>query len=277
MQLNGSLLAVAVAPDNKIYLFDKTTGAPASPASISINAPGRMNFAANGDLWVTTSNSVVRYGNMDGTPSAALIVTSGLSSPLAVAVSPLDTNLILVADGGSNQQVKAFDATGASLWTYGMAGGYFTHGTAVANNKFWFQNYYVSSVESTVRTPIPTTFIAFAPDGSFWVGDEWNCRILHFDINRNYLEQIMYQPAGYSTSVDKNNPSRVFNNFREFNVDYSRPLSNSWTLVNNWEVNVDANHDTASGASGGFYGLQTFTNGNTANMHDRQPNQPLRQ
>jgi len=44
---------------------------------------------------------------------------------------------------------------------------------------------------------------------------------LHFDGNRNYLEQIMYQPVSYCSSIDKNNPSRVFNGFLEFNVDYT--------------------------------------------------------
>jgi FlgD Ig-like domain len=270
VQLNGNILAAAVAPENKIYLFDKTTGATSSPASISINAPGRMNFATNGNLWVTTSNSVVCFTNMNGTPAVALTITAGLSAPLAVAANSTNVDLVLVADGGSSQQVKAFDTKGTSLWTYGLAGGYYTNGPAVANNKFWFQNFTVNAI-STVRTAIPDTFITFASDGTFWVGDEWNNRIMHFDDSQNYLEQIMYQPASYSVSVDKNNPSRVFNNFLEFNVDYTKPLSNAWTLVNNWG-NVDTNHNIAGGASGGFYGLQTFANGRTYALIDNRTN-----
>lgn len=271
VQLNGNILAAAVAPDNKIYLFDKTTGAASSPVSILINAPGRMNFATNGNLWVTTSNSVVCYTNMNGTPSVACTITTGLVAPLAVAANSPDPNLILVADGGSSQQVKAFDANGNALWTYGLAGGYLTNGPAVANNKFWFQNWTVAAV-NTVQTLLPTTFITFAGDGSFWVGDEYNNRILHFDANRNYLEQIMYQRSSISCTVDKNNPARVFSGFLEFNVDYSKPLAQSWTLVNNWEVNADTNHNMASGASGGFYGLQTFSNGRTYALIDNRTN-----
>jgi len=45
----------------------------------------------------------------------------------------------------------------ASLWTYGLAGGYQKNGITVANNKFWFNN---NGTEET--------FITFAPDDSFW-------------------------------------------------------------------------------------------------------------
>ena len=271
VQLNGNLLAAAVAPDNKIYLFDKTTGAVSTPASISINAPGRMNFATNGNLWVTTGNSVVCYSNMNGTPTLARTITAGLVAPLAVAANSSNPNLILVADGGSSQQIKAFDTNGTALWTFGLAGGYQTNGPAVANNKFWFQNWTVAAV-NTVQTLLPTTFITFAADDSFWVGDEYNNRIMHFDSNRNYLEQIMYQRSSISSTVDKNNPARVFSGFLEFNVDYSKPLAQSWTLVNNWEVNVDTNHNTVGHASGGFYGLQTFPNGRTYALIDNRTN-----
>jgi len=40
VQQNGNLLAVSVAPDNRVYLFDKTIGA--ALGSFSVNAPGRV-------------------------------------------------------------------------------------------------------------------------------------------------------------------------------------------------------------------------------------------
>jgi len=66
-----------------------------------------------------------------------------------------------------------------------------------------------------------------------WVGDGGNHRSLHFSAALNYLEQIMYQPHSYIACVDQNNPARVFNQFLEFSVDYTKPLAQSWTLVNN--------------------------------------------
>ena len=50
----------------------------------------------------------------------------------------------------------------------------------------------------------------------------------------------MYQPHSYMACVDQNNPSRIFNQFLEFKVDYTKPLSQAWTLVNNWKANVPA-------------------------------------
>ena len=251
VQVNGNILAAAVAPDNKIYLFDKNAGNLLG--SISVNAPGRMSFALNGNLWVTTTNSVVCLTNLNGTPAGVTTITAGLSQPLAVAANSTNADLILVADGGSSQQVKAFNTKGVLLWTYGLAGGYQTNGPAVTTNKFWFyaDGQYFSS-----------TFITFAPDGSFWVGDGGNHRSLHFDASRNYLEQITYQPHGYVDSVDQNNPSRVFNQFLEFIVDYTKPLSNSWTLVNNWEASTDANHDNPAYFQG-IYNVTTLSNGRT--------------
>jgi hypothetical protein len=254
VQLNSNVLAAAVAPDNKIYLFDKTSGS--SLGSISINDPLRMNFAINGNLWVTTSNSVVCYTNMNGTPAAAKIITAGLVKPLAIAANSTNANLILVADGGSSQQVKAFSTNGTLLWTYGLAGGYQTNGPAVQTNKFWF-----AFIDDKANPP--QAFLCFAPDGSFWVGDTGNYRALHFDANRNYLEQIMYQPHAYTAYADPNNPSRVFDQFLEFSVDYAKPLQQSWTLVKNWGANLPSRYLAGGGINDGLIYVTTLTNNRT--------------
>jgi hypothetical protein len=252
VQWNGNLLAVAVAPDNQVYLLDKLSGARVE--NFSVNSPGRMNFSSDGgSLWVVSGNQVVRYTNLNSSPVVAATIAN-LIKPLAVAVNPTDSNVVLVADGGGSQQVKAFNSAGAPLWTYGLAGGYQTNGVAVATNKFWF---FDGENEAT--------FLCFAPDGSFWVGDGGNNRALHFSATRNYLEQIMYQPHSYVACVDQNNPARVFNQFSEFKVDYTKPLPQAWTLVNNWKVNVDSCHVSWNE---GLREVTTFTNGRTYALVD---------
>ena len=50
----------------------------------------------------------------------------------------------------------------------------------------------------------------------------------------------------YSVAVDQNNPNRVFCNYLEFAVDYSKPLlpnNGSWTLVKNWAYNIVGTKD----------------------------------
>jgi hypothetical protein len=251
VQQNGNLLAVSVAPDNRVYLLDKLSGA--AVRNFSVSSPGRLSFSPDGSLWAVSSNNVICYTNLNSNPSAAVTISS-LIKPLAVAVNPTNSNLILVADGSSSQQVKAFNSAGTSLWTYGLAGGYQTNGVAVATNKFWF---YDAEKEAS--------FLCFAPDGSFWVGDGGNYRALHFSAALNYIEQIMYQPHSYKACVDQNNPSRVFNQFLEFKVDYTKPLRQGWTLVNNWQVGVDPVHISWNG---GLYEVTTFTNGRTYALID---------
>lgn len=44
----------------------------------------------------------------------------------------------------------------------------------------------------------------------------------------------MYLKSSYRSAVDWNIPSRVFSNFVEFQIDYSRPLDDGgWTMVYN--------------------------------------------
>ncbi|MGA2247314.1 MAG: hypothetical protein ABSH48_20170, partial [Verrucomicrobiota bacterium] len=246
VQQNGNLLAASVAPDNLIYLFDKLSGAALT--NFSVTTPGRLNFSPDGSLWVVSGNSVICFTNESVNASIASMI-SGFVEPLDVAVNPTNANLILVADGGSSQQVKAFTASGTPLWAYGLAGGYFSNGVAVTTNKFWFFNGQNDG-----------TFLCFAPDGSFWVGDGGNNRSLHFSAGCNYIEQIMFQPHSYVVSVDANNPSRVFNQFLEFNVDYTKPLSQAWTLVNNWGAGLSSNYLPWNY---GLFDVMTFTNGRT--------------
>ena len=246
VQQNGNLLAASVSPDNQVYLMDKVSGAPIS--SFPVTSPKRLNFSSDGNLWVVSGTSVLCYTNVAVAPTLAATL-GPFSEPLDVAISPLNPDLIIVADGGTSQQLKAFDRSGNALWTYGLPGGYPTNGIAVTTNKFWFFD-----------GENDGAFLCFAPDGSFWVGDGGNNRSLHFSSELRYLEQIMYQPFTRLSSVDKNHPSRVFNQFLEFSVDYSQPLAQSWKLVNNWRVNVDTNHLSSDP---GLREVVTLTNGHT--------------
>ena len=75
----------------------------------------------------------------------------------------------------------------------------------------------------------------------------------------------MYQPHSYVTAVDQNNPCRVFNQFLEFSVDYTKPLQQGWALVNNWGANVPPVNISWNA---GIYEVTTFTNGRTYALID---------
>jgi hypothetical protein len=240
------LMAVSVAVDDKVYLLDKTSGSVV--ASFRVRAPGAMAFDADDNLWVVSGKSVQQYTHVNASPdSPGLGVTiRGFAAPLALAASPRTAsqpNLLLVADGGASQQIKAYDRSGRAQWTYGRPGGYATD-PAVTNDKFWFYE---------GQETVELTSIAFQPDGSFWVIDPMNNRILHLDLSPapgrapTYRNQIAFMEWIYCISVDVNNPTRVFacadGKWLEFKVNYGVPLggtNGSWTLVKNWGYGLPA-------------------------------------
>ncbi|WP_207423404.1 PA14 domain-containing protein [Desertivirga brevis] len=231
VQQRGSFLFVSRKELNRLDVVNKTTGAVVQRIS-SFIAPQGLAVDGSDNLWVISGTSSVQKFtvNADGTLSAPLLSLSGLVSPLALAVSP-DNTIVTVCDGGNSQQVKAFsNSTGTASWTLGQLGGYSTDAT-VSDTKFYFED-----VDKRAFS-----FIAYQSDGSFWIGDSGNCRMQHYSATRTFLKRVMYLPRTYAIGVDPNNINRVFANYLEFSIDYSKPLApnnDSWKLVKNWGHSV---------------------------------------
>lgn len=266
----GGYLAVSVGADDTVYLLDKVTGSVVK--AIAVSAPGALAFDNADNLWVASGTSVVRYTNLSGTPVAGTTIT-GFQKPLAMTVSPSGSNqpdLLLVADGGSSQQVKAYGMGGVAQWALGQAGGYASSPT-VTTDKFWFME---AEAFGSSEPDAETTSIAFQPDGSFWLIDPMNCRMLRFGLSAtagvapSYETQIAYRGVAYVTAVDRNNPTRVFSCSRgkwlEYQVDYTKTLApdnGSWTLVRNWSRALPAG--VTDFAFQGFMSVATLSNGRT--------------
>lgn len=251
VQKNGNILAVSHSSRNQVLLFDKRTGEQIG--SIPVISPQKLAFAPNGDLWAISGKSVLRYNKLLSTPSVTTTI-AGFSNPLDVSVHPANNDFILVADGGESQQVKAYDRSGSKLWTYGQAGGYNNGEPIVTTKNLWFG---LGDENSS---------IAVQSDGSFWVNDYQNNRVLHISASRTYLEKIAYQPLSYLATVDLNDPSRVFSNFLEFKIDYSKPLqagsTGSWVLVKNWAAGLPISQYPNSSFDG-LRTVVTLSNGRT--------------
>lgn len=270
VQKNGNVLAVAHGRLGVVRLFNKTSGA--ALGTITVAQPGRLSFAPNGDLWIISAGAVGRYHNTSGAAQAPNFqlqnTLPGVVNALGVAADPTNDNLVLVADGGNSQQVKAYTRSGVAQWTYGQVGGYATNGPDVTNDKFFFVDQDPLDYDPVDRDQAgtETAFVAFAADGSFWLGDRGNCRMLHLSANRVYLEQISYIPDKHFTTVDPNNPTRVFSDWLEFQVDNTQALqpgdptatgSGSWKLVKNWAAGLDWKRFTP------FNTVVTLNNGRT--------------
>ncbi|MEO6719055.1 MAG: T9SS type A sorting domain-containing protein [Ferruginibacter sp.] len=232
VQKQGNYLFVARAGLNQLQVLDKTTGALVK--TLSFTSPKSICVDKADNLWmITGTNKVAKYDvNSDGSLSAPILTLSGLLKPAAIQVST-DGALITVADDSTSQQVKFFNnTTGVPTATLGTAGGYLSD-PDVDNNKFYFND---------LRSRL-VNFIAYQPDGSFWVNDPGNYRAQHYTAGRAFINTIQSLGATYQTGVDKNNITRVFSDNLEFAIDYSvQNLSATagWKLVKNWGANIPA-------------------------------------
>lgn len=230
LAVNNQFLFVSRSKQNAIHVLNKLTGQLIN--TLTIDKPRGLATDAAGNLWVISgTNNLDKFAiKTDGSLGQSLLSVSGNTDPIAIAVSP-DNSTLLICEGGNQQIIRAVNtSTGAQLWTLGEPGGYSTS-SEVSNNKFYWKD---------LKTDY-ATFIAFAPDGSFWVSDAGCARTQHYAADRSYLGNIMQMGHVYCTGLDKNDSSRLFLNFLEFKMDYTKeikPDNGSWKLVRNWGYNV---------------------------------------
>src|SRR5262249_23656645 len=92
-----------------------------------------------------------------------------------------------------------------------------------------------------------------------------NYRNLHFSSGNSptVIERFAYFPSFYSCRACRNDPTRIFGDYLEFQIDYTKSLSptnGSWTLVNNWGFG----YNTQTGNQyGGMKWVGTYSNGRT--------------
>ncbi|MEP7231000.1 MAG: hypothetical protein ABI691_12155 [Ginsengibacter sp.] len=231
VQKSGNFLFVSHSGLNEIHVFNKTSGQLLQ--KISITNPQSVSVDGS-SLWIASgTNTVAKYTiNSNGSLGTKTLALLGIATPGAIQVFG---TTIAVIDAGSNQVVRFFNtSTGTQAAQLGVTGGY-ASSPVVTSTKFFFNDY---------RGNL-NSFIAWQPDGSFWVGDPGNFRELHFDASKKYIGNIMSMGATYSTNADRNNINRVFAEYLEFAIDYTKPLTGStgWSLVKNWGYKTTTGYD----------------------------------
>lgn len=263
LAVGGNYLFVARAGIDQLKVHDKTTGDLRH--TITMDSVRGISTDQSGNLWaITGAGTVSKYPiNVDGTPAAATLTLSGLVDPLSTNVNPGGT-VVSVSDGGSSQQVKHFNnSTGASASTLGLAGG-FNNGAEVTNSKF-----NLTDIDGVGRGENQRYyFVAYQPDGSYWVNDPGNYRVQKYSAAHSYVRRLQWLGSSLSTAIDPGNINRVFYKFLEFEVDY---IAGTWELVKNWSYKISTavyntkyDNKPKTLSNGRTYGL--FVKGNTAEI-----------
>ena len=255
---------LAVAHRGRIRLFDKRSGALLNEVELPMAAgrPNQLAMTPRGDLWAISGRTVVRWSGLPDAPHIDARI-EGFEQPVAVGASPLDEG-VWVADGAASSQLRRYSATGSLQATIGRRGGYAGE-PAVTEDKLCFR----------AREGDERTGIAAAADGSVWVVDTCNDRLLRYRTGatgtwRSDLA-IAYLPAFYASTVDHADPKRVFANFLEFEIVDAAPLQpgRGWKLVRNWLGSLPPGIAPLAAANFGFDGflsVETLANGRTIAM-----------
>jgi hypothetical protein len=231
--VNSGYIFIARKNLNEVVVLNKVTGALLQ--RLTFTTPGAM-CVNNSTMWLCTGiNTVTKYTiGTNGTLTSTGTVLSGFIQPITMSTNG---TLVALVDGGSSQQIKAFDfSTGAAQWVLGQVGGHISS-PVVANDRFGFWKLQDDATKQ------PYGAVAFQSDGSFWVCDPANFKIAHFSANRTYIEGILYTGRSYSIAVDLANPTRLINTMHDYEVSYGSDIKTSWIYKYNWQGNARNGYD----------------------------------
>jgi hypothetical protein len=186
---------------------------------------------------------------------------------LAIAVHPDNANVVAVYYQKTDQVVVY--TNGVTNFVIGLAGGY-SNGPSIlvpTNTVLFRENVKLSGYYYDNGRSNASAALCFQSDGKLWVPDAFTSRMLRFDTAGLCDGWFMYNSHSYGAFADPNDPSRVFNNYLEFQVDYSQPVETGWVLTNYWGKETSAGHpdvDRPDGVYAGLHYVTTVTNGSEA-------------
>ena len=271
------LVAHAVESPPVIRAFDKRGGKligslPVAATKLAM-APDDKSFWAM--LYGAPMGKIARYSTPTearrgdpqprrvSTPPPELGVVTGLDTACSITVHPTTAELF-VADRRT-QQFFVFPPSG------GAAAAGKPWGTSL---KLSFP--YLPELQGGELSDMVYATVVFTADGKAWITDPGNRRIVKTDTSgKEVLDHVMFLTVQYVAAVDWANATRVFSNFMEFEVDYSKPLLDGWKLVHNWASGLGQEYHAAIGLThwsfAGFKSVVTVS-GHTVGMVSVMPN-----
>ena len=282
------LIAHGAETPPTIRAFDKTGGRLIGSLAVAATklamAPDDLSFwampmplSASGTA-EDRDSKIIRYatptehsgvGNEDEPHSVAskeLAAVTGVPTACAIAVHP-QTSELYVSDRKS-QTFLVFPASGGDFTT-GRPWG--------ASLKLSFPYLPSLEAEGGELGDMVCATIAFTDDGKeAWVTDPGNRRIARVSVaTEALLDHISFLTVQYVAAADWTDPTRVFSNFIEYEIDYTKPLATGWKLKHNWAQGLGPEYHAAIGLShwsfAGFQSVVTLADNHTVGMVSIDP------
>jgi hypothetical protein len=205
--VRGKVLAISLQLEDRIALFDSTTGKPLG--SVGVPSPAGLAFDRKDELLAVSGPQVVRIDLK--TRKVTPFITERLDTPKRIAVA--GDGRIAVSNWGALQNVLLFDAAGKYLNSIGLKGGRARRGNY---NKLGFAR---------------PTGLAIDKRNRLWVSEYFAAprRISRWKLDGTHLDERI-GPTYYSGGglVDPEDSTRIYYGDVEFQVDYKKP---GWSKV----------------------------------------------
>ena len=241
LAVNADYIAVARGNLNQVDVLDKNGNLL---GSTFIRQARELCFSDSGDLWlIEGNNNIALYHIKAGILKLVSVLPFNLLQPFSIAKNAAG---MVIADANYHD-LNVLDGLGNFITSFGQA--YNAGPPDVSAAKF-----YLSDNLSNANTALPGqvsqlwnyksgTSLWYDTDGSYWIIDTGNNRLLHLNAVNAFIEQVMFIPDSLDVNVCGNDPTRVFSEYLEFKVDYT---AGSWQLTKNWAVNALPQFDDGS-------------------------------
>lgn len=232
VQRSGKLLAITRSNTNSLRIVDKRSGVLLQEHTYpGVSLP---LLDENGNIYLVQNDNAVYRGQV-GTDGSIGNLTKIIDGTLIQDISfNQDNTVMTVADETAQGDIiRAFTVGSWTLaWELGRKETYASN-SLVYDDKFMFS------------TKGEKSFVRFTANGHMWVGDSGNSRLSHFDADRNFVETVIFQGNNYQCRIDEGDPSRMFIEQLEFEVDPDKlhtpdNRNNYWKLKRNWRRQLDA-------------------------------------
>ena len=220
---------------NSLRIIDKISGR--LKQNLTYASVKHCKVDNDDNLWLVYGDSDETIEKFTVNPTSGAITSTGLrltnfNNIQAITFSP-DGNTMAVSDAvyGKAHQVFGFSvSTGTKQWTLGRNESYADDAT-VYNDKFYFYN---PDDDFDMYG-----FLIYESDGSLWVSDRGNYRYLKFNPSRQHEDTVQWFEGFYNCNIDPKDPTRVWADYLEFKIDYSKTLqpgnsNQAWIFSKNW-------------------------------------------